>query len=123
MEITRIEEIIKIADAITASSEKTSNVNGIPNLLEDIIPVFNLHERLGVKPLLAQGIQHFIVISLNKKLIAFPIDKVEQHYGIPSQCMCLAPSILLSTSTRYFQWIAKIDGRIVLILDSEWLFK
>lgn len=55
--------------------------------------------------------------------MAFPIVKVEQYHDVPSQCLYLAPSILLSTSTRYFQWIARIDGEIIPIFDPEWLFK
>lgn len=123
MEITQIEEIIKKTNAIAAPSEKTSNVLGILNLHEGMIPILNLYERLGIKPLLAQGGQYLMIISLNKKLMAFPIDKIEQYHEVPSQCLYLAPSVLLSTGTRYFQWIARIDGRIVPILDPEWLFK
>lgn len=123
MDITRIEKIIERTDAIAAPSEKSSNVDGILNLHEDMIPILNLHERLRLKPLLEQGIQYFMIISFNKKLMAFQVDKVEQYCEVPSQCLCLAPSLLLSTGTRYFRWVVKINGRIVLILDPEWLFK
>lgn len=123
MEITQIEGIIQKTNAIVTSSEKTSNVDGILNLHEDMIPILNLHERLGIKPPLVQGIQYFMIISLHKNLIVLPIDKLERRYDVSSQCLCMAPPILLGTSARYFRWVAKIDGRIVPILDPEWLFK
>lgn len=123
MEITKIKEIIEKSYAIAALNEKTSNMDGILNLHEEMIPILSLHERLGIESLLAQDFHFFMVISLSKKLIAFPIDQIGQYYDVPSQCLCLVPPILLSTSTGYFQWAAKIDGRIVPILDPELLFK
>lgn len=70
MEITQIEKIIEKTYALAVLNEKTSNIDEILNLHEDMIPIFNLHERLGIKPLPAQGVQYFIVINLNKKLMA-----------------------------------------------------
>lgn len=123
MEIILVEEIIEKTVAIAVPSEKTPNIDGILNWHENMIPILNLHERLRIKPLLAQSVQYFMVINLHKNFMALPIDKLEQHCDVSSRCLCPAPPILLSTSAQYFQWVAKIDGRIVLILDPRWLFK
>lgn len=70
MEITQIEKIIEKTYALAVLNEKTSNIDEILNLHEDMIPIFNLHERLRIKPLPAQGVRYFMVINLNKKLMA-----------------------------------------------------
>lgn len=66
MEITQVEEIIEKTDAIAAPGEKNSNIDGILNLHENMIPILNLHERLRIKPLLSQGARYFMIISLHK---------------------------------------------------------
>lgn len=123
LEAAKLIRIVKKAETAGMSNVATADTVGVLNWQENVIPVLNLYERFQISPQAKQSGTYFIIVGQNGKQMAFPVDKVEQYYDVPVQCLRPIPSLVVSPGASYFQQIVDLGGRLVLVLEPESLFR
>jgi purine-binding chemotaxis protein CheW len=109
---------IRAVESITKVPKAKSYVKGIMNLRGLIIPVIDVKEKLGLS---LQGKsnsskQRILVAEINGALSGFLVDEVDQVIRLQSKDVEPAPQNVLE-SHNYIKGIAKINDRLIVLLD------
>jgi len=121
VDIASVESIIKM-QAITAVPHAPQFVEGVTNLRGIILPVIDLRNRFGLTQIEATKDSRIIVVSLDGTKLGMVVDAVSEVLSIPEGTI-EPPSPLVSTvDTAFIQGIAKLDGRLVILVNLEKVF-
>jgi purine-binding chemotaxis protein CheW len=121
VDIASVESIIKM-QAITAVPHAPEFVEGVTNLRGIILPVIDLRKRFGLTQIEATKDSRIIVVSMEGIKLGMVVDAVSEVLSIPDGAV-EPPSPLVSTlDTAFIQGIAKLDGRLVILVNLEKIF-
>lgn len=110
---------IRSVEKITRVPRSESHVKGIMNLRGLIIPVIDVKEKLGLGAQNTNTIkQRILVTTIADSLTGLLVDEVDQVMRIQTKDIDSAPQAT-SESHHYIQGIAKLDQRLVILLDAE----
>ena len=108
---------IRPVEKITKVPRSESHVKGIMNLRGLIIPVIDVKEKLGLGSGAANSSkQRILVAEVNGALTGLLVDEVDQVMRIQTKDIEQAPQGAFD-SYHYVQGIAKINERLVILLD------
>lgn len=116
--ISTVESIIKM-QAITKMPHAPSYIEGVTNLRGKVLPVVDLRRRFGMPPQESTKNNRIIIIAINKIEVGMIVDGVSQVLTIPDQAVEPPPSIAVSVDTAFVTGIAKIDQRLVILLNLD----
>jgi purine-binding chemotaxis protein CheW len=121
VDIASVESIIKM-QAITAVPHAPQFVEGVTNLRGIILPVIDLRKRFGLGQIEATKDSRIIVVALDGTKLGMVVDAVSEVLSI-AEGTVEPPSPLVSTvDTAFIQGIAKLDGRLVILVNLEKIF-
>jgi purine-binding chemotaxis protein CheW len=110
---------IRSVEKITRVPKSEPHVKGIMNLRGLIIPVIDVKEKLGLG---SQGVantkQRILVTNIADSLTGLLVDEVDQVMRIQTKDIDSAPQTA-SESHHYIRGIAKLDQRLVILIDAE----
>lgn len=110
---------IRSVEKITRVPKSESHVKGIMNLRGLIIPVIDVKEKLGLGAQNTNTVkQRILVTTVADSLTGLLVDEVDQVMRIQTKDIESAPQTT-SESHHYIQGIAKLDQRLVILLDAE----
>ena len=110
--IEKYQEIVKVPNS-------PEYVEGIINLRGEILPIFNLRKKFGLREKLVDENTKIIVVFLGQMKVGFIVDSVSQIINIDDTQTEAAPRIVTGVSRRYIQSVAKIDERMIVLLDVD----
>jgi purine-binding chemotaxis protein CheW len=110
--INRMVEITKVPNA-------PDFVEGIINLRGKVIPLICLRKRLGMPERDYDKATRFIVVEINSRVIGFIVDSVSEVLRISSSITEQTPPMVSSVDSRFITGIAKLDDRLLILLDLE----
>lgn len=119
--ITKIQEII-LMKPITRIPEVPHFIEGLINLRGAVIPIINLRKRFGMPPREQDDETRTIVVNLNEKTIGCVVDAVTRVMRLTVDQIQPAPTTMMSISQRYISGLAKLEDRLLIVLDVEKLF-
>lgn len=97
-------------------------VEGVIKYEDRVIPVINLKKRLGLEDNVVSEESKIIVTKINDNIIGLSVDYVEQVLSISDENVETPPDLIKGNDNNYIQGIAKIDERIIILLNLEKLF-
>lgn len=97
-------------------------VEGVIKYEDRIIPVINLKKRLGLEDNGSTDEAKIIVTKINKNVIGLSVDYVEQVLSINAEYVETPPDLIKRNDNNYIQGIARMDERIIILLNIEKLF-
>ena len=101
-------------------------VEGIFNLLCEIIPVINLHRRFHIKRAdmgdQEELLSGFLIIRLTGMHIAIIIDRVSRVLSVSSSEIQPPPQMLTGIGAEYIEGVVNRDDGYLIILDIDRLF-
>lgn len=119
IDIMKVVEIV-LYQAIRNVPDAPSYIEGIVNLRGDIHPIYNLTKRFQMVQHKADEHTKIIVIRTPKMNVGFIVDYVSEIFSIPEEDIQNAPEIINSQAAdQYIQGIAKLDDRIIILLDID----
>ena len=118
LEILQVREIIRVG-AITRMPRAPGFVRGIINLRGDVIPVLSLGERFGLKIEEGGASARVIVAEIGGQLIGMMVDSVSAVLRVPAGQIDPPPPIIGGMSRRYVRGVAKLEKRLVILLDLD----
>ena len=121
--ILKIREIIKVME-ITPLPHASDSVKGVINLRGKIIPVVDLRMRFGVEVSEFTDRTCIVVVDLEtedgvRTLVGATVDAVEEVSQIPAGDIEPPPALGGGASDGYIQGMAKLKGKVVILLDID----
>jgi purine-binding chemotaxis protein CheW len=116
VEIERVQEIIRM-QAITRVPNGPAGVEGVTNLRGRVIPVLDLRQRfaLALSPSTRQS--RIVVAELGEHAVGLVVDGVSEVLRVPADAVEPPSALVTGTDSLYLRGVAKIDERLVLLLD------
>ncbi|MGD9566870.1 MAG: chemotaxis protein CheW [Sedimentibacter sp.] len=116
--ISDVVQIVGIQE-ITELPDSPHYVKGIIGLRGSIILVIDIRLRLGKIEKQYDERTCIIVSMINGKLIGFIVDEVDAVIYIEEENISGIPKVTDNSNNRYLTGIAKIDGKVVLLMDAS----
>ena len=118
IDIEAVREIIHVQE-ITQAPQSPKFVEGIIDLRGQVIPVVNLRERFN----LSEGDRNkdscIVVVDIEGRGIGLMVDAVTEVLSIDSGSVVLPSSIIMTADSVYLRGIAKLEGRLIILLDLQ----
>jgi purine-binding chemotaxis protein CheW len=116
IDILNVQEIIRSVE-ISRVPNAPEFVDGVINLRGKIVPVLDLRKRFGKPARPKDKDTRIIVIELGDKVVGFIVDKMKEVIRIPQSIIEAPPELSLDVNTQYITGIAKLEDRILVLLD------
>ena len=114
--ITQVQEIIRYTEPRGVASEAPW-IRGVISLRGKIVPVTDLGARLGLPTELAEDAK-IVIVETEGETAGVIVDEVEEVLTVTSEQLEPVPG----GGADFIDAIAKIDDRLVILLNPEGLF-
>jgi purine-binding chemotaxis protein CheW len=116
--IASVEQIVKM-QKITSFPEFPDYAKGIIDLRGNIIPIIDVRLRLHKQEIPYNDRTCIIVTNIHQNLIGLIVDAVDEVTKLDEESISAPPKVSTDNTNVYLTGIAKSDGKIILLLDSE----
>ena len=114
--IMEIKEIIKPRE-VTEVPRVPDFVTGVLSLRGIIIPVFNLHKRLGHAVVQESGKERIIVVKKGDEFCGVLVDEVIQVARLAAAAIEPPPAVLEGIDRDFVNGIGRFDGQMLILLN------
>lgn len=118
IEIERVEAIER-GQQIVRVPNSSKNIKGIINLRGEIIPVVSLRSKFNSANQEYAGKTELIIVTASGSKVAFEVDKVDEIHDVNDTNMIAMPSIAKGEGVDYFNKVAKIDNKLVIMIEPD----
>lgn len=118
IDILNVQEIIKLIH-ITRVPNAPDYVAGVINLRGKVIPVIDMRKRMEMDAKEFDADMRIIVIEVNKTVVGFIVDSVNEVIRINKSTLEETPKSYNSKVFEFVNNIAKLDDRLIIIIDLE----
>jgi purine-binding chemotaxis protein CheW len=118
VDIAAVESIIKM-QPITRMPHAPMFVEGVTNLRGKVLPVIDLHKRFDLPLKDTDKNSRIIVVAVSQIEVGMIVDGVSEVLTISEETIEAAPAIATTVDSGFITGIAKINQRLVIMLDLE----
>jgi len=118
LDIQTVQEIVRM-QTITSIPGSDFWVEGITNLRGRVVPVIDLRKRCGVDAGEYSPETRIVVVSSAGGMVGLIVDAVTEVMRIPGDQVEPPSSIVSVPDNTYLRGIAKLDDRLVSLMDLE----
>ena len=116
--IGAVREIIRMQD-ITRVPETPEFVEGIINLRGSVIPVIDLRKRFTLPTTERDRENRIVVVDIGGQDLGMVVDAVTEVLRISGDSVEPPSSVISSADSAYLLGIAKLDERLIILLDLD----
>jgi purine-binding chemotaxis protein CheW len=121
IDIMQVNEIVKL-QPITKMPNTQDFVDGVINLRGRVIPVVDLKVKFNLGRKERNENNRIIVINVNNKTLGMVVDEVAEVIRINEEQIDDAEAISVDINEDYIRGVAKIESRLVILLNLENIF-
>lgn len=121
VDILAVHEINRMIE-LTRVPQSPPSVEGVINLRGKIIPVVDLRKRFELDVTDTTEHSRIIVVEVGPRVLGFVVDRVHEVLRIPDSIVEPAPSMTSSVDTDFIDGVAKLEDRLIILLDLAKLF-
>jgi purine-binding chemotaxis protein CheW len=121
IDIRHVQEIIRLP-AITSVPRAPKCVEGVVNLRGRVIPVINLRTRFGLPDGERGRATRIVVLEAGGQTVGALVDAVSEVLRIPRDAIEPPGATLQGPETAHLRGIAKLEDRLVILLDLDKAF-
>jgi purine-binding chemotaxis protein CheW len=121
VDILRVQEINKMTK-VTRVPNAPDFVEGIINLRGKVIPIIDLRTRLNMAKKEEDKDTRIVVVELGGDTIGFVVDAVSEVLRISRDVTEPPPPIVAGVQSRFITAVAKLEDRLLILLDLEAIF-
>jgi purine-binding chemotaxis protein CheW len=118
IEILRVQEIKGFAK-VRPIPNAPPYIKGAMNLRGTVVPVVDLRIRLGMPEAEYNHFTVIIVVGVGDKVVGMVVDAVSDVLNIPQGQVEQTPEIAGEIDSGFFQGMAKVGEKLVLLLNVE----
>jgi purine-binding chemotaxis protein CheW len=116
IDIAAVEGIVKM-QAITPIPHAPDYVEGVTTLRGAVLPVIDLKKRFGIKAGEHTRETRIVVVFMGELKVGMIVDAVSEVLTIEDTIIEPTPPMISTVATEFIIGIAKIDTRLVVLLD------
>lgn len=116
--ILTVQEIIRPVD-ITRVPHAPEFVEGVINLRGRILPVIDLRTRFGFPERAQDDDTRIVVVEIGNQTVGFMADSVREVLRVDVTAIEPAPELAVGIDAGYLRGVAKLDERLLILLDLE----
>jgi len=121
IDILSVQEINRMMQ-ITRVPQSPDCLEGVINLRGRIIPVIDLRKRFGLSKAECNEDSRIVVVEVVGRVLGFIVDRVNEVLRVDSSIVDAAPAMTASVERDYIRGVAKLENRLVILLDLARLF-
>ena len=124
IDISRVREIVLIQN-ITSIPQAADFVEGIVNLRGQIVPIVDLCKRFRVAnaAVTDESARRIIVVNIAGQNIGILVDGVSEILRIADESMEPTPPLVAGgIGSDFITGVAKVEGRLIIVLDLDRIF-
>ena len=121
VDIGAVQEIIRVP-AITPVPRAPEYVEGVINLRGHVIPVIDLRRRFALPAASRDRNARIIVLRVAGQTVGAAVDAVTEVLRIPADVV-ESPGAVLGSGAAPLRGIAKVDARLIILLDLDRVFE
>lgn len=118
IEIKQVKEIIKPMDTYQVP-DTPDFIEGLVNLRGRIHTIFNLRKKFKLPVNDYDDKTKIIIVNINNMMLGFTVDEVSEIITVDDEQIESAPNVITSLDRKYVKYIAKLENKIVLLLDLD----
>lgn len=119
VDILQVREIEKLEQEVTRVPKAPKFVEGVFNLRGDIVPVVDLRKRFGLSLKPVGYETRVIIVEVNDNPVGMMVDTVTEVLRIPVSSIEDAPNITRGVDAYFLSGVAKINDRLIILLNLE----
>ncbi|AEH44228.1 CheW protein [Thermodesulfatator indicus DSM 15286] len=118
-----VEEVVEINRSldITPVPQAPNYVSGIINLRGQILTAIDLAQRIGLKR--EREANHNVIVGREEEPLSLLVEQIGDVLEIPISQIEEPPEVIEGIDTDFVKNVSKLPDRLLVILDSEKLFK
>jgi purine-binding chemotaxis protein CheW len=114
--IGQVREIVRVPD-ITSVPNSPEHVEGVINLRGKIVPVVDLRKRFKEKNITSDRKNRVVVAEVDERLVGLLVNSATEVMRIPPSEIEAPNDLFQDSSVDYVTGVAKLKGRLVILLD------
>ncbi len=118
VEITQVRTIEKSLP-LTRVPHAPNFVKGVCNLRGSVVPVMDLKKRLSLPETPDEEIDRIMIVNLGRYSVGMTIDSANDVVTIEPDDIEPSPSIISGINAEFIQGVAKVNNRLLIILDLQ----
>lgn len=116
IDILKVQEINR-STYITKIPNSSEFIDGVINLRSKLIPIINLRRKMGFPEKEKDNQSRIIIVEVNGIIVGFVVDSVSEVIRLSSAITEQPPALI--NKTDYITSVAKLDNKMLLLLDLE----
>ncbi|NOZ68081.1 MAG: chemotaxis protein CheW [Deferribacteres bacterium] len=116
VDILNVQEINRITE-ITQVPNSPDYVEGVINLRGKVMPVINLRKKFGIEEKETDDTSRIIIMDIQGVTNGLIVDSVSEVLRIPADIVEPPPQISSGLNSRFIKGIAKLDNRLIILID------
>lgn len=121
IDILKVNEIVRL-QSITKLPNTPEYVEGITNLRGSVIPIINLRTKFELPKKENDDETRIIVVNLKDKSLGIIVDEVAEVVTVNDEQIDKTAAISNQISDEYVYGVAKLENRLIILLDLEKIF-
>ncbi|MBF0457055.1 MAG: chemotaxis protein CheW [Nitrospirae bacterium] len=118
IDILKVQEINRMTE-ITMVPNAPPFVEGVMNLRGKVIQVMSLRGKFGMEGRSSDESSRVMIVGLQGVTIGLIVDSVSEVLRVPSDVVEPTPPMSSNISTEFIQGIAKLNDRLIILLDID----
>jgi purine-binding chemotaxis protein CheW len=118
VDILKVQEINRMKE-ITRVPNSPSYVEGVINLRGKVIPVVNLRKKFGLTDKENDERSRIMIMDIQGITMGLIVDSVSEVLRVPSSIVEPTPPMASNISTEFIRGIAKLQDRLIILLDMD----
>jgi len=118
VDVRQVQEIRRLTE-ITTVPRAPEFVRGVINLRGRILPVLDLKRKLGLGQVEGDRATRIVVVRVRDRLLGLLVDGASQVPKIPVSRIEAAPEEVVERGGDYIRGVAKLDDRLIILVDLE----
>lgn len=110
---------IEKIESITRVPQADPFVKGVVNMRGVVTPIIDLRIRFNMEPAAYTESTRIIIVYLNNMEIGLIVDAANDVVDIPEDTIEPTPEVIGSINVDYIDGVAKLDNRLLILLDLE----
>ncbi len=118
VDILRVQEINRMKE-ITRVPNSPAYVEGVINLRGKVIPVVSLRKKFGLAERENDEQSRIMIMDIQGITMGLVVDAVSEVLRIPASTVEPTPPMASNISTEFIKGIAKMEDRLIILLDMD----
>jgi len=119
VDILQVREIEKLDQQITRVPKSPAFVEGVINLRGEIVPIVDLRKRFGLVVRQTSNEARVIIVDISDGQVGMIVDAVVEVIRLNVSAIENAPPITRGVDAYYLSGVAKINDRLIILLNLE----